>query len=113
MFKKIVIGFVLVLVLLFFIFDYETLVDPAGVLGALDGASIIGGCGVFWGTIILYILICDVFLFWIGAPAGWRWARNLGMGLNAPAFFVCVVCAYIGIYLSFPIAVVQLFRSDT
>ncbi len=104
MIKKVIIGLVLLIILFLFIFKSEVILNPSGFFGSLECAFIIEKCGVFWGNIISYILVCDGLLFWVGISAGWTWARD-----NCFGFGMRVFCAFIGIFLSFPIAIVKLF----
>ncbi|MBR2336149.1 MAG: hypothetical protein IKA62_08020 [Clostridia bacterium] len=108
MLKKIIICIILLAVLLLFIFAYEAILNPSGFFGSLGCAFIIEKCGMFWGHVLSYLLVCTGFLFWVGVSAAWKWARNNDFGLVMSVF-----CAFLGIYLSFPIAIVQLFLPST
>ena len=59
--------------------------------------------GSFWTYVVTFYLVSSALLFWIGAPAGWNYAKNRFWGI-----WGVLICAYIGMYLSLPIALVQL-----
>ena len=106
MVKKVIIGIVLLITLFLFVFKNEVIMDPSGFFGALGCSYIVEKCGVVLGSILSYIQVCTGLLFWVGASAGWRWARGCDF-----QFFMSVFCAFVGIYLSFPIAIFNLLVS--
>ena len=60
--------------------------------------------GHFWAFVLNYYMFSSAFLFWIGIPAGWNLAKNHFAGI-----WIGLFCAFIGMYLSLPIAIVKLF----
>ena len=56
--------------------------------------------------IIMFYISSTVVLFWVGIPAGWVFARDMDWGI-----FGIFVSVYIGMLISLPIAIYQLFRS--
>lgn len=61
--------------------------------------------GYFAAYIISFYFIASTLLFWVGVPAGWRFAVNCSLGIIGRLIF-----AYIGMALSLPIALVQLLK---
>ena len=58
-----------------------------------------------WGRVLLFFAISSTALFWVGVPAGWRFAREADWAL-----FGITVSVLVGMLLSLPIALFQLLR---
>lgn len=61
---------------------------------------------VVLAKLLSFLAISTILLCWIGVPAGWCFARDNGMGPIAVLVF-----ALIGMYLSLPVAIIQLIKS--
>ena len=92
--KKIII-IVLLIVALFF-----TIFPPDEIFAQFKSEYV----GPFWAFVLNYYMVSSAFLFWIGIPAGWNLAKNHFAGI-----WIGLFCAFIGMYLSLPIAIVKLF----
>ena len=57
--------------------------------------------------ILRYFWLSTAFLFWVGASAGWNFAMDNGITMGG-----ALVCLLVGIYLSMPIAIFQLFITN-
>ena len=95
--KKIIIIILLIIAICVPIFNAELasqLVQRVGIENS----------GTFWGYAMTFYVLSTVLLFWIGLAAGW----NFSADRDWPSW-VSLICAIIGLYLSLPIALIQLF----
>ncbi len=104
MFKKILIVICL-LIALFIILPAACKLD--NLIGDLakDVDEMTKVFGEFWKYPLAFYLASSALLFWVGIPAGWRYARDNFWGI-----WGILIAAFIGMYLSLPIAIVQLFK---
>ena len=63
------------------------------------------GTNVMLVKIVEFLVMATSLLFWVGASTGWRFAENCGL-----MFWGRLIFAFIGIYLSLPIAIFQLIK---
>ena len=75
-------------------------------IGAIFVPTDFIGIPVVLAKLFMFYVFSTALLFWIGAPAGWWFARDNGM-----SGFAIIIFAYIGMYLSLPIAIIQLIES--
>ena len=84
-----------------------TIIPNEFVDSCFEKQELIEECGIFGAHILIFWGCVTVPLFWVGIPAGWRLAKNNFWGFGAGA-----ICALIGLWLSLPIAIVQVIRSS-
>lgn len=92
--KKVIICFLLVIAILFTIFKPGIAMDSFGEVLEYGGSL---------GNLIFFVCCATGLLFCFGVKAGWNFGKNCGFGL-----FGKIVFAFLGLYLSFPIAIVKL-----
>ena len=95
--KKVFIIVFLVLSLILLIFQ------PMEIKPMFD--DLVEEMGGFFAYVVGFYFMSSTFLFWIGVPAGWRMAEDF-------LIWGKLVCCMIGMLLSLPIALFQLFKSE-